>query len=360
MTKRIKVRKHRFVLALLLGSLVGPANAQAPASPAITTSLPANWVAETVLRDLDYPWDLTSSGRQVVITEKAGNILMLGGEESATRYKLETSVPIVTDGGGGLLGLALAADFPSSGKAWVYHSYERDGEPLNRVIEVSFDGSGWHEIRPLLESIPGHRLYNGGRIAIGPDGFLYVTTGWTESQERPQDLESLAGKVLRMTLDGHIPADNPFPASYVWSFGHRNPQGLAWNDNGDLYVAEHGQSALDEINLIRRGANYGWPLISGDEASAGMMPPTLHSGDETWAPSGVAFAGDDLLVATLRGGGLFAFNESARRLRVIYKTSERIRDVLLLDGSVYMITTNRSPRASGPSDDRLVRLTPVH
>lgn len=116
----------------------------------------------------------------------------------------------------------------------------------------------------LLEGIPGHPLYNGGRVDIGPDAHLYVTTGWTEKSELPQDLGSLAGKVLRMTRDGRVPEDNPFKSSYVYSYGHRNPQGLARNDAGDLFVVEHGQIGRDEINLIRPGANYGWPLVSGD------------------------------------------------------------------------------------------------
>jgi glucose/arabinose dehydrogenase len=170
------------------------------------------------------------------------------------RYPVETSNPIVHDGGSGLLGMALPENFRTSGLAYVYHSYRAGSGLANKVIQVRFDGRSWRETAVLVEGIPGHRLYNGGRIAIRPDGRLYVTTGWTENPAFPQDIGSLAGKILRMTRDAQVPQDNPFEGSYVYSYGHRNPQGLAWNEAGDLFVAEHEQSGHDEINLVRRGA----------------------------------------------------------------------------------------------------------
>jgi glucose/arabinose dehydrogenase len=162
-----------------------------------------------------------------------------------------------------------------------------------------------------------------------------------------------------MTRDGQVPADNPFAGSYVYSYGHRNPQGLAWDRAGDLFVAEHGQSGRDEINLIRPGANYGWPLISGDERREGMEAPVVQSGNHTWAPSGIAFAGAELFLTALRGRGLYVFNEPARALQLVFTSGDRFRDVLPVGEDLYLITTNRSPRAQGPStDDRLLRLSP--
>ncbi|NYT73781.1 sorbosone dehydrogenase family protein [Halomonas sp. QX-2] len=317
----------------------------------------ADWAVEVVSNELDYPWDLDRAGDLIVLTEKAGSIVMVENGE-IRRYALQTTDPLRTEGGAGLLGLTLAPDFAESGRAFFYQSYTSGSEPANKVIEARFGGEAWRETRGLLEGIPGHRLYNGGRIAIGPDGHLYVTTGWTEDWERPQDLGSLAGKVLRMTLDGQVPPDNPFPDSYVYSYGHRNPQGLAWNESGDLFVAEHGQSALDEINLVRPGLNYGWPVISGNEEREGMETPLIHSGPETWAPSGIAFAGNELLVAALQDRGLYVFDEAQGALELGFTSDERYRGVLPVGEDLYVITTNRSPRGEGPSSDRLIRLSP--
>ena len=225
----------------------------------------------------------------------------------------------------------------------------------NRVIEVELDGDAWRETRVLIDGIPGHPLYNGGRVAFGPDGMLYVTTGWTENRARPQDLESLAGKILRVTPDGAVPADNPFPGSPVWSLGHRNPQGLAWDSAGRLFAAEHGQSGHDEVNLIEPGANYGWPIIQGDKTTDGMRTPLTHSGSDTWAPSGLAWRGDDLLLAGLRAEGVLSVSLDGA-VSTYHPTGERIRDVLVVGDDVYVITTNRSPRREGDSDDRLIRL----
>ena len=323
----------------------------------ISAMTTADWQVAVVTDDLSYPWDLNRTGNVLVMTEAGGNIVTIEGGR-LSRYAVQTSDAIVHDGGGGLLGMALAEDFQTSGIAYLYHSYRSASGLTNKVIQARFDGQSWRETRVLLAGIPGHRLYNGGRIAIGPDGFLYVTTGWTENGELPQDLGSLAGKILRMTRDGQVPEGNPFKGSYIYSYGHRNPQGLAWNDAGDLFVAEHGQSGHDEINLIKAGANYGWPLISGDEKRAGIEPPVLHSGSDTWAPSGAAFAGKELLVAALAARGLYAFDPAAGTLKLVFTSGDRLRDVMPVGRDVYLITTNRSPRAQGPSQDRLLRLSP--
>jgi glucose/arabinose dehydrogenase len=316
-----------------------------------------DWSVDVVTEDLNYPWDVERAGDRLILTEAAGNIVIVQNGQ-LRRYPVRTSDPIVNEGGGGLLGMALSSDFQASGIAYFYHSYTSASGLTNKVIEARFDGSTWRETRVLLAGIPGHRLYNGGRIAIGPDGNLYVTTGWTENRERPQDRGNLAGKVLRMTLDGRVPADNPFAGSYVYSYGHRNPQGLTWNDEGDLFVAEHGQSAHDEINLVEPGTNYGWPLITGDQKRAGMETPWLQSEADTWAPSGIAFSGPELLVTALVGRGLYIFNEDTGALELVFTSGDRLRDVLPSGPDIYVITTNRSPRAEGPSDDRLLRLSP--
>lgn len=178
----------------------------------------------------------------------------------------------------------------------------------NKVVQVLYDRHYCKETNVLLERIPGHELYNGGRIAIGPDGKLYVATGWAHEEEFAQDIDNLAGKILRMNLDGSIPEDNPFPDSYVYSYGHRNPQGLAWNSNGTImYSSEHGESAHDEINIIEPGKNYGWPKITGDGVREGMEKPLLQSGNDTLAPSGITFFEDHLFITGLRGQSLYVY-----------------------------------------------------
>lgn len=343
------------VLATVLTSPAARAQDARPAS-ALTAANTADWSAEVVAEGLDYPWEIQQAGGRILVTEAAGNVVSID-DGRLTRRPVVTSDPITREGGGGLLGMALSRDFDQSGVAYFYHTYWTDGDLANKVIEARFDGAAWRETRVLIDRIPGHRLYNGGRVALGPDGHLYVTTGWTENRQRPQDLSSLAGKVLRMTVDGKVPDDNPYPGSYVYSLGHRNPQGIAWAPDGRLFVAEHGQFAHDEINQVQPGRNYGWPIISGDEEREGMERALLRSGDDTWGPSGIAFAGNDLLVATLVGRGLYASNVEAKTFNPIFTSADRIRDVLPVGEDIYIITTNRSPRAEGPSEDRLLKLT---
>lgn len=344
-------------LNLILAAGIAPATAVAQESTPILDRGQDGWTSETVADGLDYPWDIVRDGTRLIVSEKAGNIVIIDNRE-IQRFMLETSAPLRTEGGAGLLGLALAPDFSQSGRAFLYYSYAADSGPANRVVSVRFDGSTWRETSILIDAIPGHRLYNGGRIAIGPDSHLYVTTGWTENYDLPQDLDSLAGKVLRVSLDGAVPSDNPFAGSPIYSYGHRNPQGIAWSPAGELFVSEHGQAALDEINRVEAGGNYGWPAIQGHETREGMQTPYIHSGRSTWAQSGIAFAGGELLVAALQGRGLYVLDRENRRLEPVFETGERYRQVLPVGDGLYVITTNRSPRGQGPSSDSLIRLSP--
>lgn len=346
---------HRSAIRIsCLIAIAGQASAQE--SRPILASEPRDWSVEVVSSDLDYPWDITRDGEVLYITEAGGDIVRVN-DTRLTRMPLATTRPIYREGGRGLLGMALSLNFADDRTAYFYHSVEETNGSSNRVIAARLDGESWRETRVLIDRIPGHRLYNGGRIAIGPDGMLYITTGWTEDRQRPQDPRSLAGKILRIAPDGTIPADNPRPGSPVWSLGHRNPQGLAWNPEGGLYAVEHGQSAHDEINRITPGRNYGWPVDQGDEQSAGMTAPWIQSGSRTWAPSGATFAGPELLIAALGAQGLFVVDEAARTLKPVVSTGERYRDVEAMGGDLWVITTNRSPRGEGPSPDRLLRLT---
>lgn len=318
-----------------------------------------NWDLEVIADDLTYPWDIRVLDDVIVMPEVEGNMIVIENGETE-RFELETSDPIAQEGGSGLLGLELADDFSESGTAYVYYTYHADAGLTNKVVEVVYDGDAWQETEVLLDNIPGHELYNGGRIAIGPDENLYVTTGWAREGDFSQDLENLGGKILRMHVDGSIPEDNPFDDSYVYSYGHRNPQGVVWNEDGTvMYSSEHGESGYDEINIIEPGNNYGWPEIEGDEEQGDMVTPLVHSGSNTWAPSGITYFEDHLFVTGLRGQSLYVYNEAEGSLDEVFSSGERLRNVYPYDGDLYVITTDTSPRSGNPEvGDRVFRLTP--
>ena len=337
---------------------------------------------ETFLGNLTIPWSLAfAPDGRAFFTERPGriNVLALG----SSNRTIFAEIAVAHVGEGGLLGLALSPDFEVDRFVYVYHSYREGTEILNRVIQYrDKEGAGVNP-QVILDKIPGASIHDGGRIRFGPDGKLYVATGDGSVGSRAQDVQSLAGKILRLNPDGTIPSDNPLPNSPVYSLGHRNPQGIDWNPvNGRLYETEHGPSgeggrfANDEINLIQSGKNYGWPLAVGESNDPSFVNPVLYTGDnETWAPSGCSFYKGSLLsewknsffVATLRGLHLhrFLFDAQTGEIKVNEKLLAgglgRLRDVVEgPDGLLYILTSNRDGRGSpAPNDDRILRLMPV-
>lgn len=288
-------------------------------------------------------------------------------------------------GEAGLLGIAIDPGYPR--RPFVYLYYTRAAAGLrNRVSRFRLVGGGPAGLRLvgekiLLDGIPGGGIHDGGRIAFGPDGMLYVGTGDSGRPELAPQRSSLAGKILRLRPAGGVPAGNPSPGSLVWSYGHRNVQGLAWDTEGRLFAAEHGPTGEfglcchDEINLIRRGGFYGWPLWAGRTAAArpsqiglrgapAAIPPLVESAGATWAPSGVAFLGRSLFVATLRGQHLRRFDIDPRRASRVLRHAAvlqgrgRLRDAVRgPDGCLYVLTSNRDGRGDPrPGDDRLLKL----
>ncbi|WP_206197414.1 PQQ-dependent sugar dehydrogenase [Peribacillus frigoritolerans] len=308
-------------------------------------------------RGLTIPWALEIYNDTFYVTERPGKLAAIKGG-TVTRQSLALSKPIRVIGEGGLLGFVLGPNFVTNQTAYLYHTYEVQGKIYNRVISVKLSGTAWIEQKELLAGIPGGSTHNGGRIAIGPDERLYVTTGEAGVRALAQDLNSLGGKILRMNLDGTIPADNPFPESYIYSYGHRNPQGLAWDHNGQLYSSEHGPSGEngwrghDEINKILPGKNYGWPLIFGDQQRAGMESPLFQSGDSTWAPSGLAYHNGSLYVAGLRGAQIRKFNLLSKQESIVLSGLGRLRNITFKGNTAYVLTNNRIE--SGKSDDWLI------
>jgi glucose/arabinose dehydrogenase len=350
-----------------------PQGRQSPpvAEPVVLPDDQVPYTAEIVADRLNVPWalDFAPDGR-LFFTERPGSVRVIRQGILLPAPVITFPAPFVSEGEGGLLGIVVDPGFSSNHYLYVYHTYREGENVFNRVVRLREENNRASVDKVLLDKIPGGRIHNGGRLKIGPDQRLYITTGDAGVPERAQDPASLGGKILRINLDGTIPTDNPFPHSPVYSWGHRNPQGIAWSSQGSMYSSEHGAAAHDEINLIEPGANYGWPVIQGDRQASGMRVPVLHSGESTWAPSGMAFAQSgpwrgQLLVANLRGEQILkiAFQpnnpRSVQSVEAFFRNRYgRIRDVVQgKDGSLYVLTNNLDGRGEPrPGDDKIIRL----
>jgi glucose/arabinose dehydrogenase len=313
---------------------------------------------EVVASNLQIPWSIDQIDDTFYLSERPGHIVKVGNGK-AERQQVQLEKPLATAAEAGLLGFVLASDFSATKEAFAYYTYKDSTGQFNRIVVLQLDGNTWREERVLLDQLPSGRVHHGGRLEIGPDGKLYATTG--DAAENPniaQELDSLGGKIIRMNLDGTVPNDNPFPNSYVYSYGHRNPQGLAWGSAGTLYESEHGPSANDEINRIQPGHNYGWPMITGTEKREGMETPLFTSGnDTTWAPSGMEFYDDKLYVATLRGNAVREFDLQTGESKEVITGLGRIRDVYIKDHYLYFVSNNTDGRGIPlEGDDKLYRI----
>ncbi|GEK88274.1 Glucose/arabinose dehydrogenase, beta-propeller fold [Alkalibacterium putridalgicola] len=311
---------------------------------------------ESVAENLEIPWTIEKEGETFFLTERTGSITRVeDGEAERQKVELERELSLVPEAR--LLGFVLDPEFLENDTAYAYYTYEGSNGPMNRIVTLQLGDGVWQEENVLLDEIPSGRVHHGGRMKIGPDDKLYATTGDASVPELAQDLDSLAGKILRMERDGSVPADNPYSDSYVYSYGHRNPQGLTWSSDGTLYASEHGNDANDEINRIEAGENYGWPIIEGNEEEEGMITPIFTSGeDETWAPSGMAYYEGKLYVAGLRGSAVYVFDIEAEEQREVISGFGRIRDVVIEDELLYFISNNTDGRGDPEeNDDQLYR-----
>jgi glucose/arabinose dehydrogenase len=215
----------------------------------------------------------------------------------------------------------------------------------------------------VIDGIPQGDIHNGGRIAVGPDGNLWIGTGDSGDRPQSQDRSSLAGKILRVGTDGSVPADNPFPGSPVWSYGHRNVQGLAFDSQGRLWATEFGQNTYDELNLVRKGGNFGWPEVEGAGGGSQYVDPVVTWPTDQASPSGVAIVDDVAYIGALRGERLWQVplrGSSAGEPRAAFRGDYgRIRTVQAApDGSLWITTSNRDGRGSpADDDDRVLRVT---
>lgn len=327
---------------------------------------------EFIAENLSVPWAIAiSDDGRLFFTERVGRVRVIENGVLLEQPVITLEPPFVSSGEGGLLGIALDPDFTQNHNIYIMHTYEDGNQMYNRVVRLKEENNQAVIDRVILDKIPGRMSHNGGRIKIGPDQKLYITTGDAGYRLLAQEVDSLVGKILRINLDGSIPSDNPFENSPVYSYGHRNPQGITWNSNGIMYASEHGQSAYDEINIIQPGMNYGWPLLQGDETAEGFEKAMVHSGEITWAPSGLTYIDQgfwegNLLVATLRGEQLLVITLTEDGTGVYNITSwfvgefGRLREVVQAkDGSIYLTTSNRDGRTiPEEGDDKIIKLTP--
>ncbi len=321
---------------------------------------------KVVVEELTIPWEvvfLPNSKGDMLITERPGRLVYIGED----REVIEVS-GVAHRGEGGLLGLALHPKYSDNGLIYLYMTTAEGDGLSNRVERYRLQGTVLTDREVIIENIPGAPYHDGGRIAFGPDGMLYITTGDAGNKDSAQDTKSLAGKILRLDEDGGVPKDNPFNSA-VYSYGHRNAQGIAWDKAGQLWATEHGRSGArsgyDEVNKIIKGANYGWPLIQGDESQEGLVIPELNSGaNETWAPSGMAYLREHLVFAGLRGESLYVSDISSGRAEDLntYLRGEygRLRSVTVgPDKMLYILTSNRDGRGKNEaSDDRIIKVHP--
>lgn len=335
------------------------------------------------VQNLEVPWSLLflPDGRALV-TERPGRIrLIKDGKLADTEQAPYLAIGDVhASGEGGLMGLEKDPLFEQNGYLYVMYTYQKDGTTYNKVVRLKENVAKTSATvdKVILDEMPGGSNHNGGRIKFGPDGMLYIGAGETFVKELAQDMNSLGGKILRITRDGDIPADNPFADSPIWSLGNRNVQGLTWHpQTNELFASEHGPSgemgsAHDEVNVITKGKNYGWPLVIGAPGNPSYVDPLWYWPGPAVPPGGLSFYEGDLFLGCLGCKSLIRIK--------IAKTTEwhvttierwfnnttsgpgkygRIREVTPgPDGALYITTSNRDGRGEVQvNDDKILRVT---
>ena len=330
-------------------------------SSTITTSAPATSApaTETIATGLPLPWGLAflPDGTALVTLRDKAEVLHI--TEGAAPVSVGRIPGVVPTGEGGLLGIAVSPTFASDRTVFAYFTAAND----NRVIRMTFDGTAFSPGRVIVQGIAKAGNHDGGRLAFGPDGYLYISTGDAGLRDPAQDKRSLNGKILRVTADGAPAPGNPFPGSRVWSLGHRNVQGMAWDKAGTMYASEFGQNTWDELNRIEPGRNYGWPIVEGIAHRSGFVDPIHQWPTADASPSGIAVGADGAVyMAALRGESLWRIPLNAKGRagtpeRLLQGTYGRLRTVVSApDGRLWLASSNTFRGTLQPGDDRILAL----
>lgn len=343
---------------------VGPTpSTTASTSPSPTQTAPATpepQVAGEVATGLAVPWGIAffPTGEALVGERDTGRLLRITSGEVEVLGTLDVRSRLDEGGETGLLGLAVQQGAADSPIIYAYLSTDDD----NRIVRMSYDGTRLGTPEPILTGIATSTHHNGGGLVLGPDGLLYAATGDAEDSASAQDKESLSGKILRMTPGGGVPGGNPFD-NLVWSLGHRNVEGITFDDQGRLWAAEFGDKGADELNLVRPGRNYGWPDVEGSDGAGGYADPLAQWPVDRCSPSGVAVAAGRAWLGALQGECIWSVvldgPDAGATEQHLAGDHGRLRSVVLApDGSLWVTTSNRDGRTDPRAgDDRILRVT---
>lgn len=339
------------------------ASSPTPSPTAVTGLWTPTGEVTTLASGLDAPWSVVPLTQGALIAQRDdGRVRELTG---GTLRDVGTVRGVEPGGEGGLLGLAVLDEGDAT---WLYAYFTAARD--NRVVRMPLTGTagsyGLGSAEVLIDGIAKARNHDGGRLAFGPDGMLYVTTGDAGDGDASQDEASLNGKILRLTPTGDPAPGNPL-GSAVWSLGHRNVQGIAWTSDGTMWASEFGQNTWDELNVIVPGGNYGWPIVEGRAGDDRFVEPLVQWRTSEASPSGLAAVGDTLFLAALRGERLWIVDTASAALdgdpRTGLRDQGRLRDAVAApDGSLWVLTNNTDGRGDPrPDDDLLLRvaLTPA-
>jgi len=360
-----KLRIAGIIAAVIVSIIIILSPSEPVPLPDPTTTAKGTGSVEVIATNLEKPRSIAFGDDRIFVTEKIGRVRVVQNNTLLAEPLATLRTVDVFDGG--LIGIATHPDFSTNHYLYVYYTYEEDGSLWNKILKIKESNNKLDGAETIFDKIPGSKFSNGGVIKFGPDGKLYVGTGTvSDSSHLPQELDSLAGKILRLNDDGSTPTDNPFEGSPVFSLGHRNPQGMAWDELGNLYATDTGPTKNDEINIIHSGQNYGWPL---QECSGEDFIDAVICYDPSIEPGGIViYSGDKLdlhgymIMASLRSSHLYQLDinkEGLASQKSILGGIGRIRDVNEgPDGNLYVITSNTDGKGFPDRfDDKLLRIT---